>query len=476
MRTIQNTTRWLGLVLAGSIITLAASGQAGKPVKPPKPPPEPPPSAAYDVVLLGDPGAGSYARDVNEPGMVVGKVYSPDGYDHLTLVVPEEDNGTPLWRKDVDLDGRNDLLIDLGIPPQTAGNPSLASLNDHGVVLGAGSRLIPATGESIEFAWILSPQVVDGQLTWTDLDNAGVNWQITPLPVLAADDPHLHVNTSCINNHGAVTLDITFFVSPYERWYRGFLLIPSHYEVSPDGAVAIHYPATDLNGDGLNDYLIDLGSGVSHLDEAVLPLLPSAINDRGDVAGTVLGVAGGNNGRPFVIRPRLDENLGLVWNEDQDGDGVNDLALYLPLPAEDYKAGITDMNENGTIVGWVYNNSDGGRAAIWQMDWETGTSSVTRLESLERKYDKSEAAAVNAAGQVVGRSLKYTRDAVYQKAWLWDQGTMVPLGDLVSPETGLADNSSIALGINDSAMIVGAQQSVYPGDWTSFIAVPVAGQ
>jgi len=48
-----------------------------------------------------------------------------------------------------------------------------------------------------------------------------------------------------------------------------------------------------------------------------------------------------------------------------------------------------------------------------------------------------------------------------------------PLSDLVSPETGLADNSSIALGINDSAMIVGAQQSVYPGDWTSFIAVPV---
>jgi len=63
---------------------------------------------------------------------------------------------------------------------------------------------------------------------------------------------------------------------------------------------------------------------------------------------------------------------------------------------------------------------------------------------------------------------------VYQKAWLWDQGTMVSLDDLVPPETGLADISSVAWSINDSGMIVGAQPSVNPGYWTAFIAVPVA--
>jgi len=48
-----------------------------------------------------------------------------------------------------------------------------------------------------------------------------------------------------------------------------------------------------------------------------------------------------------------------------------------------------------------------------------------------------------------------------------------PLSDLVSPEFGLAVSSSRALGINNSGMIAGTQQAVYPGDWTSFIAVPV---
>lgn len=65
---------------------------------------------------------------------------------------------------------------------------------------------------------------------------------------------------------------------------------------------------------------------------------------------------------------------------------------------------------------------------------------------------------------------------VHQKAWLGDQRSMVSLDDLVPPETGLADISSLASHINDSGMIVGAQQSVYPGNWTSFIAVPVARQ
>ena len=184
-----------------------------------------------------------------------------------------------------------------------------------------------------------------------------------------------------------------------------------------------------------------------------------------------------------MLRPGVDENGGLVWNEDQDGDGLNDLVIYLPLPAEVIDAAshytgiasINDMNESGTIVGTVnYGGREGSRAAIWQVDWEVGTVSYAELGLLDRQYDVTDPQAVNDAGQVVGRSLRYMKfPTVYQKGWLWEQGAMTALGDLVPTETGLADISSIAVGINDSGMIVGAQQSEYPGNWTSFIAVPV---
>lgn len=39
MKEGQNSTRWLGLALAGSFLTFAVTTQAGKPVKPPPPPP-----------------------------------------------------------------------------------------------------------------------------------------------------------------------------------------------------------------------------------------------------------------------------------------------------------------------------------------------------------------------------------------------------------------------------------------------------
>jgi uncharacterized membrane protein len=83
----------------------------------------------------------------------------------------------------------------------------------------------------------------------------------------------------------------------------------------------------------------------------------------------------------------------------------------------------------------------------------------------------SQACAVNAPGQVVGYSLKYMKSGYVQRiGWLWDQGNVVPLSDLVP---GLANGYTSALGINDSGMIVGSHQSDYTGPSTSFIAVPV---
>jgi len=485
MNTLQHTTRWLGLALTCGIITFAASAQAGKPVKPPKPPPEPPPAAPYELIMLGDAGSDSHAIDVNESGLVVGSVsyYFPEGYSysHATLVVPEMENGNLIWRKDADGDGQNDLLVDLGTPAGADSNSGPCNINDHGVILGGALHPVPDQAPN-DFAWLLAPKVVDGRLTWTDLDQGGVNGLIEILPVVGdLEDPYLVALPQHINNHGEVALVVQSW-NPSDRWQRGFLLIPNRYEVSVDGAVTIEYPAADLDGDGLNDYLIDLGSGARVLDGAARPLLPTVINDQGDVAGMVWGRAIGDvcGERPFVLRPRVDENGGLIWNEENAG--LNDLAVYLPLPDEVIDAAsryvgissVNDMNESGTIIGTVYYGAPkGSRAAIWQVDWEAGTVSYAELGLLNSRYDYTDPCALNASGQVVGRSLRYTRDDVYQKGWLWEQGDMMALGELVAAETGLADISSVALGINDRGMIVGAQQAVYPGNWTSFIAVPV---
>ena len=474
MKTKQHTKRWLGLALACGALTFTLTTQAGKPIKPPT---EPPPSAAYDLVLLEP---GSYANDVNESGLVLGRTSPPGGDDYLSLVVPQQDNGVTIWHKDDNLDGRNDLLVDLGIPAWGGLNLDAGDINDHGVILGGGVCEVPGTQYYSKVGWILSPQMIDGQLTWALLDDERVNGLITPLH--AADDPYrypviMEVMPTCINNHGEVSLVIE------DAWQRGFLLLPNRYEVSPEGAVTVEYPAEDLDGDGFNDALIDLGMGVRVSDGAKRPLLPTVINDRGDVAGMVWGRALGDvcGDRPFVLRPRLDENLGLVWNEDNDGDGLNDLVIYLPLPAEVIDAAssytgatwISDMNEAGTIVGTVhYAAPKGSRAAIWQVDWETGTVTYAELGALGR-YKISSANGVNATGQVIGRSIRYLPDGVDTKAWLWDANGVVLLSDLVPAETGLADGSSNITGINDGGMIVGSQQSDYSGPSTSFIAVPV---
>jgi len=443
MKTIQHSTRWLGLVLAGSIISLAASAQAGKPVKPP---PEPPPESLYNLILLN----GSPSSELNEAGMVRGG---------MNLLVPQSENGSTVWFKDDDSDGLNDLVVNLGRPGWGAMGMSAHSydMNDDGVIVGRGNReLIPDSGYYTTFAWFLAPQMINGRLTWAELDAVEINPLIMPLN--ETTDTRWDAQPMCINNHGEVALVIEEswnLVNPIGQ--KGYLLLPNAYEVSPEGAVTVDYPAEDLDGDTLNDALISLGTGIRLKDGTVRPLLPQVINDRGDVAGVVWAGNAGSVGSssPFVLRPRVDQNLGLVWNDDQNSAGTNSLALPLPLPTDVTPASISDMNETGTLVGYVYYGyTKGTRAAIWQVDWESETATYTEVGA---KGNKSSCAyAVNAAGQVVG--------VTAGQAWLWDQGNVVPLSDLV-PE--FAGHAVVPTGINDRGMIVGLCDGV------PFIAVPV---
>lgn len=104
-----------------------------------------------DLGTLG--GASSAANDINELGQVVGSATAPDGYSHAFLVTPEDTNndGSPdLWFRDNDLNGINDLMLDLG----TLGGPGSRAMgiNNLGQVVGRADTST-AAGSYRAFVW-----------------------------------------------------------------------------------------------------------------------------------------------------------------------------------------------------------------------------------------------------------------------------------------------------------------------------------
>jgi probable HAF family extracellular repeat protein len=100
---------------------------------------------AYDLGTLG--GTSSYATGINDLGQVVGQSFLPgDQNYHAFLITPE--NG--VWFRDNNLDGRNDLMVDLGdLGGISAGSPSWATdINNAGQVVGE-TWLVPYWGDEI---------------------------------------------------------------------------------------------------------------------------------------------------------------------------------------------------------------------------------------------------------------------------------------------------------------------------------------
>jgi probable HAF family extracellular repeat protein len=177
----------------------------------------------------------------------------------------------------------------------------------------------------------------------------------------------------------------------------------------------------------------------------------SAINSQGDI------VAGGSLIRPILL------NGSMVWYEDLNNVGVNDLALDLRFGASAISdnmqmVGGADLLQfdasGGEIVsalpgdGYAINNNRQvageaeGQAIVWQVDAAGNVSSTVTLLPLAGNTGSS-AFCIDTLGRAAGYSYHPVSSfAILERATLWQNG--VAPTDLGAP----ANSGSAALGVN----------------------------
>ncbi|HNQ24049.1 MAG TPA: hypothetical protein PKK06_13260 [Phycisphaerae bacterium] len=162
------------------------------------------------------------------------------------------------------------------------------------------------------------------------------------------------------------------------------------------------------------------------------------INDAGQVVGAAEKPGSPVPLHAFVVTP---ENG--VWYRDDDSDGINDLMSDLKtLPGHDISQAY-DINVHGDIVGASYTfGVQDIRAFIYRH------GEMQNLGTLDG--DSSIAYAINQQRQVVG----YSKTAAgVGHGFLWQNGVMVDLNDLLPPGTGW--EIIMASDINDLGWIAG---------------------
>jgi probable HAF family extracellular repeat protein len=442
---------------AALIFMLTAAASPTWAAKPPKPPPPPPPAATYTYLNLGSLGGGyGHVFAVNAAGQVVGYSLTAAGDQHAFLVTPQDTNGDgrpDLWNPTGTTLGFNPQMTDLGLPAGTVGTAESFAMdvNDLGQIIGYcfGVDHAPLG------AWLIDPADADGdgQPEWFANDGHGANALMVPLRLPAG-----YADWIAINNLGQIAAACSS---------GGVLLNP--LDTNGDGQPDTWYE--DADNDGANDLLVELGQARTG-SGALANLEPRDINDAGQIAGVITAVPL-ERSAAFRLTPTATP-AGLVWCEDLNGDGANDLIERLPLPAVNVESRAAAINQAGTVAGSYRNTRGFVRAAFWKADAQ-GTLRFTDL-GVPKNEEHTGAHGINDRDQVVGFAHTYGAKAVYLKAsgWIWENGVMTDVRALMDQATDLNGLKMETMGINPTGLMVGwtsTSETTMPR-WP-WIAVPV---
>jgi len=202
----------------------------------------------------------------------------------------------------------------------------------------------------------------------------------------------------------------------------------------------------DANGDGVNDLVFDLGLARNSAGQLQV-MFPTKVNDAGWIVGTTNW---GATTDPFVLIPKLDAVSGQpIWNEDQDGDGVNDLIIRLPLLTPG-PAAVLDINSAGVMVGWSTAAGGNPHAVLWRVDAQ-GRIVVTDL-GLFGSMNRTYARGINDKLQIVGYGTQIDKHGrtLSSSGFIWENGVMKDLLPLLDQSVSL-----IAKDINEAGVIWG---------------------
>ncbi len=180
--------------------------------------------------------------------------------------------------------------------------------------------------------------------------------------------------------------------------------------------------------------------------------VPRDINDLGEVVGTQLGawfwqggliehiapgLAWGINNHSVVVG-RSDEQGAVMWTRNAEGAWeLTDLGLGVDSSAN-------AINDKRQITGGVLVTPETSHPFLWQ------DGKALDLGILPG-FDGSYATAINELSQIVG--IAVTLDFSNWRGFLWQQGTMLDLNDVVVSGPPLEVRG--ALGINESGQIAG---------------------
>jgi probable HAF family extracellular repeat protein len=183
-----------------------------------------------------------------------------------------------------------------------------------------------------------------------------------------------------------------------------------------------------------------------------LPLLPNAVGGEADGindGGQIVGFLDFGSTPP----PGTGEFHSVLWSPKSQGYVVQDLGtLGGDFGSAQY------INNRGQVVGWASDESGDSHAYFW---------SGGPLQELSTETAFSQAFAINQREQILGRFLRADDNVVL---FLWEDGVLTDLNDLVPPGTPLLNFSPG--GLNNRGEI--AATAVLPdGTTVAFLLTPI---